>query len=137
MDEQKPTPKAVMALNADQILEKIGSFGRYQLRLIIMANILGWFWFAWPLLVTTFIAAEPGWRCVVNSSECKLNGTANPGDDNFDLRCDMSRDDWEFVDDYTSVVTEVTMVTIITLGYTSLRYTSQNSAVLRHQYFFK
>ena len=98
-----------MTLNADQALEKIGSYGRYQLRLIIMANILGWFCFTWPLLVTTFIAAEPGWRCVANSSECKLNGTVNPGDDNFDLRCNISRDAWEFVHEYTSVVKEVSI----------------------------
>ena len=102
-----------MAQTVDQVLEIIGSFGRYQLRLIILANILGWFWFAWPLLLTTFIDSEPGWRCVKNNngSECKANGTVNPGDKNFDLRCDIPRDEWEFVDDYTSVVTQVVIIT--------------------------
>ncbi|XP_078363730.1 uncharacterized protein LOC144647931 [Oculina patagonica] len=101
-----------MASTADQVLEKIGNFGRYQLLLLIYANCLAWCWFAWPTLLATFIAAEPGWRCVQNgnSSECKVNGTVYPGDDNFFHRCDISREAWEFVDDYTSVVTEFDLV---------------------------
>ena len=47
-------------LTADQILERIGSFGRYQLILLIFANVIAFFWFAWPILVITFVAAEPG-----------------------------------------------------------------------------
>ncbi len=102
-----------MALTADQVLEKIGSFGRYQLLLLIFGNVLVWFWYGWPLILSTFIAAEPGWRCVENSnsSECKVNGTVFPGDEYYEHRCDISRDAWEFVDDFTSVVTEVTTVT--------------------------
>ena len=40
-----------------------------------------------------------------------MNGTVYPGDDNFDHTCDISRDAWEFVDDYTSIVTEVIATT--------------------------
>lgn len=96
-----------MALTADQVLTKIDSFGRYQLCLLIFASILGWFWFAWPLLLSTFIAAEPGWRCVANSTECQIGAIVYPGDNNYDLRCNMSRGAWEFVGEYTSVVTQV------------------------------
>nr|XP_058941384.1 organic cation transporter protein-like [Pocillopora verrucosa] len=99
-----------MALTADQVLTKIGSFGRYQLRLLIFASILGWFWFAWPLLLSTFIAAEPGWRCVANSTECQIGAIVYPGDNNYDLRCNMSRVAWEFVGEYTSVVTQFDLV---------------------------
>ena len=100
----------LMAFTTDQVFEKIGSFGRYQILLLIYANLLVCFWFAWPTLLATFIAAEPGWRCVENgnNSECKVNGTVYPSDENFDHRCDIAREAWEFVDDYTSVVTEVT-----------------------------
>ena len=100
----------VMASNADQVLGKLGSFGRYQLLLIICANFLVWCWYAWPSVLNTFITAEPGWRCVQNgnNSEWRMNGTVYPGDDTFDHRCDISKEAWEFVDDYTSVVTEVT-----------------------------
>ncbi|KAL9952116.1 hypothetical protein ACROYT_G039324 [Oculina patagonica] len=80
--------------------------------MLIFGNILVWFWYGWPLLLSTFIAAEPGWRCVVksNSSECKVNGTVFPGDENYEHRCDISRNAWEFVDDFTSVVTEFDLV---------------------------
>lgn len=99
-----------MALTADEVLAKIGSFGRYQFRLLIFANVLGFFWLAWPMLITTFITAEPGWRCVRNSTECQTDGIVYPGDGNYNLRCNMSREAWEFVDEYTSVVTQVEAV---------------------------
>ncbi|XP_022799698.1 solute carrier family 22 member 5-like [Stylophora pistillata] len=99
-----------MDLTADQALTKIGSFGRYQLRLLTFASILGWFWFAWPALLSTFIAAEPGWHCVANSTECQTDAIVYLGDDNYDLRCNMSRRAWEFVGDYTSVITQFDLV---------------------------
>ncbi|KAL9979756.1 hypothetical protein ACROYT_G017465 [Oculina patagonica] len=99
-----------MALTADQLFEKIGSFGRYQLFILILANINEWFWFGWPVLLMTFIAAEPAWRCVGNVTECPLNETMKPGHDNYTLRCDISRNSWEFVDDFTSVVTQFDLV---------------------------
>ena len=99
-----------MALTTDQYLEKIGSFGRYQILLLIFLNGLVFFWFGFPVMIPVFITAEPPWRCVANSSVCKLNGTMNPRHDNYSFRCDISRDEWEFVDDFTSVVTEVKLV---------------------------
>ena len=127
-----------MALTADQLFEKIGSFGRFQLFILLMVNILEWFWFGWPVLLMTFIAAEPKWRCVSNqgnyindslsiNSTGGINGSINsnssmnssnsilcPLDEaigtfhkNYSLRCDIPRDSWEFVDDLTSVVTQV------------------------------
>ena len=127
-----------MGLTADQVFEKIGSFGRYQLFMLIIFNILEWFWFGWPVLVMTFLAAEPSWRCVGNYgnhnhsnntsnssysnssiysnstgnrsdiiSVCPLSGTMAPGHKNYSFRCDIPRNAWEFVDDLTSVVTEV------------------------------
>ena len=59
------------------------------------------------MLIITFIAAEPGWRCVKNNSACNVSRTVQPWDDNFDDRCNMSRDAWTFDAEYTSVVTEV------------------------------
>jgi len=96
-----------MALTTDQYLEKIGSFGRYQILLLVFLNGLIFFWFGWPVMIVTFITAEPAWRCVANSSVCQLNGTMKPKHDNYSFRCDIDRDQWEFVDDFTSVVTEV------------------------------
>ena len=109
-----------MALTADQVFDKIGSFGRYQLLILIMFNIFEWFWAGWPVLLMTFIAAEPSWRCksnpgnsslgnssLGNSAECPLSGTMSPGSKNYNFRCNISRESWEFVDDFTSVVTQV------------------------------
>lgn len=103
-------PIQAMALTADEVLIKIGSFGRYQFRLLIFANVLGFFWLAWPMLINTFITAEPGWRCVANSTECQMDGIVYTEDDNYNLRCNMSRAAWEFVGEYTSVVTQVQTV---------------------------
>ena len=82
----------------------------------------------------TFIAAEPKWRCVgnqgnyinssigmnstggingsvsINSSSrilCPLDEAMGPGHKNYSFRCNIPRDSWEFVDDFTSVVTQV------------------------------
>ena len=117
-----------MALTADQVFDKIGSFGRFQLLMLLMCNILEWFWFGWPVLLMTFIAAEPSWRCVNNdinqrnsslgnssfgnsslgnTVECPLKGTMSPGGKNYNFRCSISRKSWEFDNDYTSVVTQV------------------------------
>ncbi|RMX48945.1 hypothetical protein pdam_00008289 [Pocillopora damicornis] len=103
-------PIQAMALTADEVLIKIGSFGRYQFRLLIFANVLGFFWLAWPMLINTFITAEPGWRCVANSTECQMDGIVYTEDDNYNLRCNMSRTAWEFVGEYTSVVTQFDLV---------------------------
>ncbi|RMX49474.1 hypothetical protein pdam_00017632 [Pocillopora damicornis] len=99
-----------MALTTDQYLEKIGSFGRYQILLLVFLNGLIFFWFGWPVMIPVFITAEPPWRCVANSSICKLNGTMNSRHPDYNFRCNISRDQWEFVDDFTSVVTEFDLV---------------------------
>lgn len=57
--------------------------------------------------MTGIITAEPPWKCVQNSTACVFDGEFSPGDDNYDHRCNISRKDWKFVDDFTTVVTEV------------------------------
>lgn len=128
-----------MGLTADQVFDEIGSFGRFQLYILILFNILEWFWFGWPVLLMTFIAAEPKWKCVsnqgnnfngnssfnasitinsslnVNSSNittplCPLTKPVGPGHDDYDYRCKIPRDLWEFEDTFTSVVTQFDLV---------------------------
>ncbi|KAJ7355088.1 hypothetical protein OS493_027877 [Desmophyllum pertusum] len=106
----KSETEKMEALTADGVFETIGSFGRYQLFILILFNIIEWFWFGWPVLLMTFIAAEPAWRCISNNTECPLNGTMKPGGNNYDFRCNISRHSWEFVDDFTSVVTQFELV---------------------------
>ena len=93
-----------MALSVDQVFDKIGSFGKYQKLLLLGGNILVFFWFGFPVLIMTFLTADPGWKCVHNSSVCRFNKSMSASSSE---RCKMSRSEWEYTDDLTSVVTEV------------------------------
>lgn len=97
-----------MALTVDQVLDKIGSFGRYQWIL------LGIFCFitvpigTFPIMVATFITAEPDWVCVKgNNSVCNFTKPVSVRSEDYWARCHMPRDNWTFVKGFTSVVTEV------------------------------
>ena len=109
-----------MALTVDEALEKVGTFGRFQILLLLFSNCLRWVWSGWPILVMTFLSAEPSWRCVANSTVCTLSGAINVGDDDYDKRCNMSRTEWEFSPDFTSVVTEVRCRRVCWLVHTRL-----------------
>lgn len=96
-----------MALTTDQVFEKIGSFGRYQIILNIFFNLCFGLWWAVPIMVMVFIASEPSWKCK-NNSTCHFTKSISIRDGNdYKFRCNISREDWEYVDDFTSVVTEV------------------------------
>ena len=97
-----------MILTAEQALDKVGGFGRYQIRLVAIGSYAILFC-SLVLMVMTFSTAEPPWRCTANSTSCTLNGTFKAGDTNYDHRCNIPRSDWEFVvqGDFDSIVTEV------------------------------
>lgn len=94
-----------MKLSTDEVLERIGSFGRYQIVLNIFVNIAYALWWAFPVMAMVFIASDPGWKCK-NNSTCSFTGTISLGDDRYKHRCDIPRKDWDFADEFTSVVTE-------------------------------
>ena len=101
-----------MALyTADEVLEKVGSFGWYQMRLLVLFNLLAALLFGWAVMVTGIITAEPSWKCEQNSSVCTFDKAFSPGDENYDHRCNISRSEWYFVDDMTTIVTEVRKLT--------------------------
>lgn len=95
-----------MALTVDEMLEKIGSMGLYQIRLIFILSYIEWFNITFQVMVPTFISAEPKWMCVpqVNNTACNFTGEFTAVDKR---RCDMPREAWTFTDDFTSVVTRV------------------------------
>lgn len=96
------------ALTIDEILEKIGSFGRYQIRLILLMGFMKIFGDGFQVMILSFIAAEPPWKCAANSTACNVTGTIVPGHIQYKLRCNISRDDWEFdTTKFTSLVSEV------------------------------
>ncbi|KAJ7383539.1 hypothetical protein OS493_027202 [Desmophyllum pertusum] len=96
-----------MALTVDQVFDKIGSFGRYQRLLLLGCNGLVFLWFGFPVLIMTFLMADPGWKCVANSSECLFNGSLPASNTS---RCNIPRSEWTFTDDLTSVATEFDLV---------------------------
>lgn len=96
-----------MGLTVDQVFDKIGSFGKYQKLLLLGCNGLVFFWFGFPVLIMTFLTADPGWKCVHNSSVCRLNKTMAASNKD---RCKMPRSEWEYSNDLTSVVTEFDLV---------------------------
>lgn len=98
-----------MTLTVDQVLEKIGEFNKFQW---ILLGIFGYSVFAigaFPIMIVTFITAEPDWQCVkgYNSSICNFTTSIGLTSDDYKARCDMPREAWTYVDGFTSTVTEV------------------------------
>ena len=98
--------KLAMALTTDTFFERIGSFGRFQIALNLFFNLCSLFWWAVPVTIMVFIASEPNWKCV-NNSTCPFTDSISIRDERYKHRCNISRRDWRFEDDFTSVVTEV------------------------------
>lgn len=98
----------IMALTVDDVMEKIGSFHRYQYRLLFIFGFMKIFGDGFQVMIPTFLSIEPPWRCKENSTACNLTGTFKPGDKNYNFRCSIPRDQWEFdTSDLNSVVNEV------------------------------
>ncbi|KXJ10286.1 Organic cation transporter-like protein [Exaiptasia diaphana] len=98
-------------LSTDEVLDKIGSFGRYQFLLLILMGFMQIFGDGFQGMIASFLAAEPPWRCVSNSSSCNITGSFSPGQDGYKLRCRLHRDQWEFdTSEFTSIVSEWDLV---------------------------
>ena len=95
-------------MDADEILEEIGSFGFFQKRNSVFLGLII-FVLTFQTVSMVFIGGEPTWRCTANSSVCMQNATISPDDDYYKARCNMSSEDWEFTTEFTSIVTEVRM----------------------------
>ena len=95
-------------MDADEILEEIGSFGFFQKRNAVSLGLII-FVLTFQTVSMVFIGGEPTWRCTANSSVCMQNATVSPDDDYYKARCNMSLEDWEFTTEFTSIVTEVRM----------------------------
>ena len=106
-------------LTTDEVLVKIGSYGRFQIMLTVFINIAYGLWWGFPLYVMMFIASEPGWKCKTHvNSTCPFNKTIHLGDDEYSFRCNIPREDWTFEHDRTSVVTQVQHTTIMSIEFT-------------------
>ena len=97
-----------MGLTIDNFLEKIGSFSRFQYKLLFFCGFMELFGAGLQIMIPTFLSAEPPWRCKANSSACNLTGIFKPGDEKYNYRCSIPRGDWEFdTTEFNSVVSEV------------------------------
>ena len=82
-------------VTVDEILPYIGEFGRYQLlqtTFLCLINLS----ITFSMLITYFGALDSPWQCKDNSTICTLNGTFVAGNENYEDRCWMSRDEWSF-----------------------------------------
>ena len=99
-----------MAVSIDAIFLKIGAFHQYQWYFLTIIGYGMVALAAFPIMIVSFITAEPDWKCVdgyMNNTVCRFNTTITLTGDDYKARCKMPREAWTFVDDFTSVVTEV------------------------------
>lgn len=91
----------------DQILPLIGEFGLFQFLYIGILCILT-IPATFQVLIIYFVAHNPAWECVTNSTVCTFNGAVSkPSDSRYKLRCKIPRSEWKYVEgDYYSIVTE-------------------------------
>ena len=87
----------------DDVLNYLGGYGRFQILLnitlcMVMISV------APHIFVMYFVALDPPWRCVTNSTVCTLNRTMTRDDKE---RCSMSRSHWKYTESYDySIITE-------------------------------
>ena len=96
-----------MVVTVDEVLNQIGGYGKYQILMLQLAGFIEFGLVAFNVMIITFIAGEPTWECVSNSTVCNITGAVGTTSDDYKARCDMPRSEWKFSDTYTSTVTEV------------------------------
>jgi hypothetical protein len=102
-----------MVLTIDEVFIKIGTFRQYQWYLLTIMGYAVLSLSSFPIMIVTFITAEPEWKCVdgyMNNTVCRFHKLITLTSDDYKARCKMPREAWTFVDDFTSAVTEVSNV---------------------------
>lgn len=100
--------RSKMALNVDEVLQHIGQFGPYQVRILVLF-LLTIFPVTYQTLIMVFIAFEPPWMCTEGSTSChganftngstaKVYSTATKPKSLYERRCSLNRTDWKFAD---------------------------------------
>ncbi|CAB3994346.1 organic cation transporter -like, partial [Paramuricea clavata] len=102
-----------MASTIDDVFIKIGEFRQFQWYQFAIFGYTLLSVSAFPVMVVTFITAEPDWKCVdgyMNNTVCRFNKSITLTSDDYKERCKIPREAWTFVDDFTSTVTEYDLV---------------------------
>lgn len=97
----------------DEILDDLGSFGHFQLRLFLAVSLFETP-AAWAMFLPVFVAAKPTWRCPVRSLDLSygihlLNTTINTALNYTENTCTESNSvcmGIEYTSDFTSIVSE-------------------------------
>ena len=99
-----------MTLSIDATFAKVGEFRQFQWFYIIIFGYVNLALNMFPVMIVSFITAEPDWECVdgyMNNTVCRFNSSISLTSDDYKARCKMPRESWKYVDGFTSVVTEV------------------------------
>jgi hypothetical protein len=96
----------------DEALAELGGFGLFQWLIYLGASIAEMA-VTYQIFLLTFITAEPKWLCKNESLICNFSEPMGLTDDDYEARCDMPRSEWKFADDFTSIVTEVGLISML------------------------
>ncbi|KAL9962625.1 hypothetical protein ACROYT_G031745 [Oculina patagonica] len=96
-----------MSTDVDSVLRRIGQFGPFQIRILVMFMFL-FFPITYQTLIMVFAAYEPPWMCADQSVAClesnssstqsKVYSTATKPISLYERRCSLNRSDWKFAD---------------------------------------
>ena len=99
--------ECIMALDLDSVLRRIGQFGPFQIRILVMFLFI-FFPITYQTLVMVFVAYEPPWMCAKQSMACfesnssaarsTVYSTATRPSELYERRCSLNRTDWKFAD---------------------------------------
>ena len=93
-----------MSLTIDEVLERIsGQYSRFQMLLLLSMAYVCMSMASFHLMVIAFIAGEPNWECVENSTICNFTEAVSTVSKRYKERCSMPRSEWKFTDTYTSM----------------------------------
>ena len=98
------------SLSIDEVFERIRGNGRFQMVLLACVCYIYVSATAFHVMVIAFIAGEPTWECVHNSTTCNRTKPVTTVSSHYNDRCSMPRTEWMFSDTYTSTVTEVNII---------------------------
>ena len=98
----------------DEVLDELGSFGHFQLRLFLVVSLFETP-AAWAMFLPVFAAAKPTWRCPVQSPDLSngidwLNTTISTALNYTENTCTESNTvcaGIEYTSEFTSIVSEV------------------------------
>ena len=96
--------------NIDETLSIIGELGLHQLLTVAVLCFLT-IPTSFQALIIYFVADNPTWRCVANSTVCTFEGEINSSNtEDYGYRCRLERQEWEYSEQPKySIVTEVCM----------------------------